>query len=143
AATPASSTVSTYVDSMTGAVYSMGEQLVDALSTALGIRSPSREFRYLGEMSAAGFMDGWMQRIERMQTRMMDSFDFGAIQGNLTRILDRQMNMEQQARRLAPLVQSYATHTNVSNSFGPFTVNTPMDWAELEFRMRRILVDSF
>ena len=35
--------------------------------------------------------------------------------------------------------QSYATTNQVSNNFGPYYVNTPMDMAEMEFRMRRIV----
>ena len=43
---------------MTGNVKNLATNLFNAAKDALGIHSPSRKFKYLGEMCVAGFDDG-------------------------------------------------------------------------------------
>jgi TP901 family phage tail tape measure protein len=108
---------------------------------ALGIHSPSTYFEWIGEMSGEGFLRGWEQKLAEAQSRIMQAFDLSGIQVNLDRFVSQQL-AARNAVSTASSIQSYATTNQVSNQFGPFNVSTPMDWAEMEFRMRRIIAES-
>jgi TP901 family phage tail tape measure protein len=49
------------------------------------------------------------------------------------------------SRGLSNLIASIVpvhTNTNIANTIGPIHVNTPMDWAELEFRVKRWIAEA-
>jgi hypothetical protein len=45
---------------------------VTAAKTTLGINSPSKEFEYIGEMSGAGYIEGWQQRMADIEAVISD-----------------------------------------------------------------------
>lgn len=57
-------------DWLTGEVSSLASSLFGAAKKALEIKSPSRKFAYVGEMSAAGIGEGWEDEIPNIEKQL-------------------------------------------------------------------------
>lgn len=55
---------------LTGQVRNLASSLLSAAKNALGIKSPSRKFMYVGEMSAAGIGEGWQDEIPNVEKQL-------------------------------------------------------------------------
>lgn len=133
---------------VTAKVTELGNLAAHALSLSLQIQSPSRVFAEQGEYAAAGLILG-LERMLGAVEQAAAGLGANALAGVQTALgsgLGSLLSPRLMAQAAAPggaTMQTYATHNYSSNQFGPVYVNTPMDWAEMEHRMRRIVAESF
>lgn len=73
-------------DWLVGEVKSLANSLFEAAKGALGIKSPSRKFMYVGEMSAAGISAGWEDEIPNIEKQLTG--DLNGLTGRIQASVD-------------------------------------------------------
>lgn len=109
----------------------------DAANTEAEISSPSKLFAWTGEMSAEGYVMGWVDRMESFVNselpRTIQASRIAIDRENVEGIMSQPGFVPQQV--------SNVTRSN-TNSFGPIYVQNGMDVAEFEYRVRRIVAEE-